>query len=245
LCISSRQQTEVVPFQTHDDETVAFVKDAIKFVNAFGSVISQSVPHIYMSALPFAPATSEIARQFLPYFPQTLFVETGRAHTWPAIQSVLEGHIGAVMSVAFSQDNKRIVSGSLDNTIRVWDAETGDVVSGPFEGLSGFVNSVAFSQDGKHIVSGSSDKTIRVWDAETGDIVSGPFEGHSGFVNSVAFSQNGKLIVSGSSDNTIRVWDAETGDVVSGPFEGHVDSIAFSQDGKQFVSGSWDDTIRV
>jgi WD40 repeat protein len=44
-----------------------------------------------------------------------------------------------VHSVAFSQDGKHIVSGSEDNTIRVWDAETGDVVSGPFEGHSGGV----------------------------------------------------------------------------------------------------------
>jgi WD40 repeat protein len=170
-------------------------------------MISQSVPHIYMSALPFAPATSEVSRQFLPYFPRTLSAERGRANAWPAIQYVLEGHSDSVHSVAFSQDGKRIASGSYDNTIRVWDAETGDVVSGPFEGHSGFVNSVAFSHDGKRIVSGSYDETIRVWDAETGDVVSGPFEGHSGSVSSVAFSQDGKRIVSGSDDMTIRVWD--------------------------------------
>jgi WD40 repeat protein len=53
---------------------------------------------------------------------------------------------------------------SWDKTIRVWDAETGDVVSGPFQGHSDIVSSVTFSQDGKHIVSGSEDYTIRVWD---------------------------------------------------------------------------------
>jgi WD40 repeat protein len=93
-----------------------------------------------------------------------------------------------VTSVAFSPDGKRVVSGSRDKTIRVWDAETGAVVSGPFEGHSSAVISVAFSPDGKRIVSGSDDKTIRVWDAETGDVVSGPFEGHRTYVSSVAFS---------------------------------------------------------
>jgi WD40 repeat protein len=96
---------------------------------------------------------------------------------------------------------------SWDKTIRVWDAETGDVVSGPFQGHSNHVNSVALSQDSKHIVSGSWDKTIQVWDAETGDIVSGPFQGHSEIVSSVTFSQDGKHIVSGSEDYTIQVWD--------------------------------------
>jgi WD40 repeat protein len=102
-----------------------------------------------------------------------------------------------------------------DKTIRVWDADTGNVVSGPFTGHTNWVRiSVAFSQDGKHIVSGS-DKTIRVWDADTGNVVSGPFN-HTHSVNSVAFSQDGK-IVSGSDDKTIWVWDA----TLAMLFQGH------------------------
>jgi WD40 repeat protein len=150
-----------------------------------------------------------------------------------------------VRSVAFSQDGRRIVSGSDDNTIRVWDAATGDVVAGPLQGPD-WVRSVAFSQDGRHVVSGYV--TICVWDAETGDVVVGPLRGHTDRVSSVAFSQDGRHIVSGSGDKTIRVWDAKTGDVVAGPLQGHTDwinSVAFSQDGRRIVSGSDDQTIRV
>ena len=114
----------------------------------------------------------------------------------------------SVHSVAFSPHGKRIVSGSFDNTIMVWNAETGAVVSGPFEGHTGWVLSVAFSPDGKRIVSGSYDKTIRVRNAETGLIVSGPFEEHTP-VNSVAFSPDGKRFISGSGDKTIRVLNLE------------------------------------
>jgi WD40 repeat protein len=106
--------------------------------------------------------------------------------------------------VAFSPDGKQVVSGSLDETIRVWDAEMGVIVSGPFEGHSDSVTSVAFSPDGKRVVSGSDDKTIRVCDAEAGMIISGPFDGHSNLVTSVAFSPDGKQVVSGSSDCTIQ-----------------------------------------
>jgi WD40 repeat protein len=101
------------------------------------------------------------------------------------------------------------VSGSWDNTIRLWDAETGDAIGEPLEGHSRSVYSVAFSPDGSRIVSGSWDKTIRLWDAETGDAIGEPLEGHSRSVNSVAFSPDGSRIVSGSWDNTIRLWDAE------------------------------------
>jgi len=86
-------------------------------------------------------------------------------HTWRAGINVLRGHKDTITSVAFSPGGKQIVSGSWDKSIRVWDAETGEMVSGPFEGHTDGVRSVAFSPDGKRIVSGSEDKSIHVWDA--------------------------------------------------------------------------------
>jgi WD40 repeat protein len=122
-----------------------------------------------------------------------------------------------VWSVAFSPDGKRVVSGSSDCTVRIWDAGTGKLVAGPFEGHTNFVWSVAFSPDGQRVVSGSHDHTVRIWDAETGTLVAGPFEGHTDKVWSVAFSPDGLRVVSGSSDRTIRTWDAGTGQTVAGP----------------------------
>jgi hypothetical protein len=69
-----------------------------------------------------------------------------------------------ITSVAFSPDGARIVSGSDDNTLRLWDANTGQPIGQPLEGHEFSVRSVAFSPDGAHIVSGSGDKTLRLWD---------------------------------------------------------------------------------
>ena len=71
------------------------------------------------------------------------------------------------MSVAFSTDGKQVVSGSMDKTVRIWDAESGKTITGPFEGHTDGVVSVAFSPDGNQVVSGSWDKTVRIWDTET------------------------------------------------------------------------------
>ncbi|KAJ2936117.1 hypothetical protein H1R20_g982, partial [Candolleomyces eurysporus] len=90
----------------------------------------------------------------------------------------LQGHIESVRSVAISPDSKRIVSGSWDDTIRIWNMETGAQVGEPLLGHGGDINSVAISPDGKLIVSGSDDKTIRIWDAETGMQVGESLRGH-------------------------------------------------------------------
>ncbi|KAG6329739.1 hypothetical protein ID866_9350 [Astraeus odoratus] len=157
----------------------------------------------------------------------------------------LKWHTSGVSSVAFSPDGKRIASGSSDNTICLWDGETGLQLASPLKGHTS-VSSVAFSPDGKRIASGSKDKTICLWDAETGLQLVSPLKGHTSGVSSVAFSPDGKRIASGSSDNTICLWDGETGVQLASPLKGHtssVTSVAFSPDGKRIVSGAWDNTI--
>ena len=89
-----------------------------------------------------------------------------------------EGHTDEVASVGFSPDGARIVSGSFDRTIRIWDAKTGKALSEPFKGHTGSVSSVGFSPDGARIVSGSHDRTLKIWDATTGAEITLPLRGH-------------------------------------------------------------------
>ena len=158
------------------------------------------------------------------------------------------GHKDAVLSVAFSPNGQRIVSGSTDKTLRLWDTQTGKPVGQPLAGHGSTVWSVAFSPNGRCIVSGSSDKTLRLWDAQTGASIGQPLIGHDNKVFSVAFSPDGKRIVSGSNDKTLRLWDAQTGEPVGQPLAGHEDevfSVAFSPNGQRIVSGSLDGTLRL
>src|SRR6266702_1476063 len=174
--------------------------------------MAESAPHIYLSALPFAPTRSLVSAHYSSSFPRMLRLERGRLSHWPSSEMVISNDGGSVYSIAFSPDGHRIVSGSDDRTIRVWDAATGEKMAGPFTGHTHCVGSVAFSPDGQRIFSGSYDQTIRVWNTTTGETAAGPFTGHTSWVRSVAFSPDGQRIVSGSEDRTIRVWNTTTGE---------------------------------
>ena len=154
----------------------------------------------------------------------------------------LKGHAGRVHSVAYSPDGKRLISGSADKTVKVWDAQTGQEVR-TLQGHTDSVSSVAFSPDGKRLASGSADKTVKVWDAQTGQEIR-TLQGHTDSVSSVAFSPDGKRLVSASGNGMVKMWDAQTGQELLA-LQGHSDwrpSVAFSPDGKRLASGAtvWD-----
>jgi WD40 repeat protein len=156
-------------------------------------------------------------------------------------------HLHSVNAVAFSPDGARVLSGSDDKTIKLWDVATGALLR-TFAGHSDRVTSVAFSPDGTHVLSGSWDGT-KLWDVATGALLRS-FQGHTGAVTSVAFSPDGTRVLSGSAgnnDKTLKLWDAATGALLR-TFEGHstgVTSVAFSPDGTRVLSGSYDKTLKV
>jgi WD40 repeat protein len=73
-----------------------------------------------------------------------------------------------VWSVCYSPDGTKVVSGSRDKRVRIWDTTTGAVLS-HFQGHSGDVNAVSYSPDGTKVVSGSDDKTVRIWATTAGN----------------------------------------------------------------------------
>ncbi|KAG8738084.1 hypothetical protein FRC10_007295 [Ceratobasidium sp. 414] len=231
--------------QTRD--LYAYMADLERFIQTFYDPISQSTPHLYLSALAFLPANTRIAELRRANFPNTIRITSGGEQTWSAWLRCMS-HERAVQAVTISPDGRRAVAGMFDGTLRVWDTDTGAPIGGPFVGHSGCVSAIAFSPDGRRILSGSEDETLRVWDSDTGTLVGDPLVGHSSPVESVAYSPDRRFIASGSLDHTIRVWWADTHALLGGPFADHskaVLSIAFSPDSLYIVSGSWDKTLRI
>ena len=84
--------------------------------------------------------------------------------TEASIGKPLTGHTDKVFAAAFRPDGQRIVSGSLDKTVRIWDAKTGAPIGKLLQSYEDTARTVAFSPDGQRIVSSSGNKTVRSWD---------------------------------------------------------------------------------
>ncbi|HEX7184346.1 MAG TPA: hypothetical protein VF756_21130, partial [Thermoanaerobaculia bacterium] len=152
----------------------------------------------------------------------------------------LEGHTGRISGVAIL-DGRRIVSGSFDKTLRLWDGESGEGLRAiEVQALVGAVARV----DSRRVLSGSGDSMVRLWDLETGECLR-HFPGHSGWINALA-AWDGRRALSASDDRTLRVWDLESGDTLH-VLQGHRDKVTAAAvlDGRLALSGAADGEIRL
>jgi WD40 repeat protein len=161
------------------------------------------------------------------------------ARTGMLLQTLL-GHDGPIHDLAFSPDNSRIVTGSADGTVRIWqlsDAKFPETLR--LMGHTGAVHSVAFRADGNQLVSGGADKSVRTWDLATGEELKS-FAGHGAAVVGVCFAANNQP-VSVSADKTLKQWNPANGQVVrSVPISAVPVSMAVTID-RSLVSVALDD----
>ncbi|EXK78038.1 hypothetical protein FOQG_17268 [Fusarium oxysporum f. sp. raphani 54005] len=140
-------------------------RDARRFILSHKRAIEIAPLQVYASALVFSPTHSLIRELFEKEELGWITLKPSVESDWNACVQTLEGHDGWVLSVAFSADGQWLASGSLDKTVKIWDAATGACT---LEGHGESVWSVAFSADGQRLASGSNDETVKIWDAATG-----------------------------------------------------------------------------
>ena len=139
----------------------------------------------------------------------------------------MRGHTQGVTGVVHLRDRRRIITGSHDGSLRLWNLESGVQIGNDwFDDEEVGVWIIALSPNGKTIASGGHDWKVRLWDVETEKLVA-RWTGHTQPTASLCWSVDGERVVSGSGDGTMRVWDVESGDTVLGPIKtGHLEVYA-------------------
>jgi guanine nucleotide-binding protein subunit beta-2-like 1 protein len=159
------------------------------------------------------------------------------------VKTTLTGHSHFVADVVMSSDGQHALSGSWDNTMRLWDLKEGKSTR-IFKGHDKDVLSVAFSADNRQIVSGSRDKKIKLWNTLADCKYTITENCHDGWVSCVRFSPNQKqpLLVSAGWDKVVKVWDLSNCKNKTNHF-GHnnvLHSVTISPDGSLAASGGKD-----
>ncbi|KAL5526780.1 hypothetical protein ACEPAF_8505 [Sanghuangporus sanghuang] len=215
-----------------DKEIGSLLWEAYRLASVFAYPISQSAPHIYLSAISLWKGESPIADLYSETHPVVKIHRLGKRTPAQCIK-VLKGHTSSVDSVSISPDGRFIASGSYDQTIRVWDTDSGKPMW-CFRAGSG-VASVAFLPDSKQVVLCSKNRMIRVFDVDNGEPVSGPFNADE---LKTASSADGSRVILVQS----QILYFENGELVSVRFEDDIDYLSVSADGKFVLGfkGIWD-----
>jgi len=156
----------------------------------------------------------------------------------PYFIRTLGGHTHSVRAIAAHADT--LVSGSYDNTVKVWRISTGDIVH-TLQGHTQKVYSVVLDLARNRCISGSMDSFVKIWDLETGACTH-TLEGHSLLVGLLDLRD--ERLVSAAADSTLRIWDPESGRCQS-TLTAHTGAITcFQHDGRKVISGS-DRTLKM
>ncbi|MFQ5636872.1 MAG: hypothetical protein ACE5IR_02620 [bacterium] len=155
------------------------------------------------------------------------------------------GHTGPVNSLAFTPNGALLATGSADNTIKIWNTETGEMLR-TLSAHEADIFSIALSPNGRTLASAGYDAKLILWDMVQGEILN-TIDGHEQPVVSIAISPDGQLVATASRDPVVRVWDISDGRLIfslAGHY-GQVREVAFSPDGRWLASSGDDGTVRI
>jgi WD40 repeat protein len=159
---------------------------------------------------------------------------------------ILKGHKENITSLALSSDGKKLVSGSGDDSLLVWNLDTGKPVLKIEMDNEYDVTSVLFHPDGKSVFAGDGEGLITQWDISTGESLR-TFDGHKRAITDMILSSDGNTLISASQEQHLRFWNVKTGKEMFA-LNDHRDEIinlALSADGQKFLSVGEDKQIRI
>ncbi|MHA1253400.1 MAG: WD40 repeat domain-containing protein, partial [Candidatus Helarchaeota archaeon] len=116
----------------------------------------------------------------------------------------IKGHLGSIEAITITNDGKKIVSGSTDGTIKIWNFKNGRLEA-TLQDIGSIIMNLIITPDDEYIISNSQDK-IKIWNLETYDLIF-TLSGQKGIINSFDITSDGKFLIAGTNSGNIIIWD--------------------------------------
>ncbi|WP_165423028.1 WD40 repeat domain-containing serine/threonine-protein kinase [Ktedonosporobacter rubrisoli] len=228
-------------------------KERFSSVQAFASALEQAFQKEQATTVSLQFPSAHVLSP--PSLPLTVAPSIATTHPGTSPASVgkhlfsYRNHIAPVSSIAWSPDSARIVSGSSDRTVQIWEAQTGRTET-VWNFHSSPVRTVAWTKNGTYIASAGEDTTVSIWETLTRRSVM-TYQEHKKCVSALAWAPDSDHIASGGFDKTIHLWSAVTGRKVL-TYQGHtrnmgawVKAVAWSPNGRCIASGDYNGEVFV
>lgn len=180
--------------------------------------------------------------------------------TWDIATGAILGTIDdttIINTLVFSFDGSKIVSGSIDETIKIWDYHKEQLIRTLGQHILGqhqdniyqyqsLINCIVFSPDDSKIASTSNDCSIKIWNSKTGELLTTLKNKYHDIVLNVSFSPDGSKIVSVSNNKTIIIYNVKYGEILLtiNTQDGNT-HVSFSHDGLEIISADYNGDINI
>lgn len=161
-------------------------------------------------------------------------------------RGAISGHTAGITCLTFTPDDRALLAGDADGTVRFLDALTGQERA-TFKEHGKRVSGLAVTPNGKLLASGSADQTVLLWPAARNHDLFATLEGHAGPVTCVAFAPNQTMLATASADRSVKLWSMKTGQEEA-TLEGHdhwVWAVDFSSDGARLASADAAGVVKI
>lgn len=243
----------LVRFPLQAPNSIAVIAaDLFKFSTAFYDVLIASTPHLYISALSWAPSDSLISKELASRFRTQPLIVSGREKLWRPFlwSSTVSARFYLVKLCPL--DGNLVASsmreyGTMGGTLMLWNAQTGELDGEPFAKNDAGYLRIDFSPDGKYLAAQVYGGGLTFWSVSTRRQLLNKLEGAIQNVSAFDISPSKNEIVVAYYDNTFTTWSLHTEEQVFGPVstEERISCLRYSPDGKHIISGLFDGQMKI